>query len=379
MKILMYGKPGLFNKMGGDRIQMEQTAAHLRKHNIDVKISCDMNEDLTPYDLIHIFHLDWNPYCFFQIKKAKRFNKKVVFSPIHHNVYELKRFDDEFVFDFRRISRILFNDQFNRDLFKELYKSLFSPSKLWIVFYSAAYGLKNMYKYAISHSDVLLVQTKREAKDLKETYGVDFKWRIVKNGVGDTYLAENSSNINHFDFENYLICVGRIEPRKNQTSIISAVNELRKELSLDLKLVLIGPKPSKKHFEYSRLFDRLLHKNPWIKHIPQVPYSEMPSYYKHAKVGISASWFETTGLTSLEAVFCGANAVASGDRAREYLGDLAFYCDPGDINSIKEAIKHAYFADRPKLSPNLKNDYTWEAAAKETLNVYNNLVDIKVI
>ncbi len=374
MKVLLLGIPGLFTKNGGDRIQIENTAKELRNLGLDVTIAAGLNEDYSKFDLIHVFQLDWNPYCYFQIKSANKAGKPVVFSPIHHSIVELKRFDEEFVFDFRRISKLIFSNQFHRDLFKELYKSIFHPSKLGIVIYSALHGLKNMYSQALSLSDMILVQTEAEAQDLRKTFDIDFRWVIIKNGVSDKFCQTNSAN--PLPFENYLLCVGRIEPRKNQTTIINAVKELRFQANLELQLVFIGTPSSNKHFEYYRLYDKLLKDNKWITHINQVPYDNIPIYYQHAKVGISASWFETTGLTSLEALLCGANAVASGDRAREYLADYAFYCDPGNIDSIKEAIHKAYLAPRPILPEKMKEEYTWKNAASKTLAVYRKLVNI---
>jgi glycosyltransferase involved in cell wall biosynthesis len=115
-----------------------------------------------------------------------------------------------------------------------------------------------------------------------------------------------------------------------------------------------------------------LEKYRWVRHISEVPYEQMPSYYSFAKVGISASWFETTGLTSLEALFCGTNIVASGDRAKEYLGDLGHYCSPDDIDSIKRAVIEAFKADLPQIDPRMRKEYTWENAATKTLEVYKN-------
>jgi len=100
----------------------------------------------------------------------------------------------------------------------------------------------------------------------------------------------------------------------------------------------------------------------------------MPSIYKYAKVCVSASWFETTGLTSLEALVSGTNTVASGERAKEYLGDHASYCDPGDIDSIAQAIKKEYNSSRPKIDRSFVSSFTWEAAAKKTLTVYEQLL-----
>jgi glycosyltransferase involved in cell wall biosynthesis len=121
----------------------------------------------------------------------------------------------------------------------------------------------------------------------------------------------------------------------------------------------------------------MLEQNNWIRHISKVPYDQMPSYYKFAKVCVSASWFETTGLTSLEALFCDTNAVASGDRAKECLGEYASYCKPDDVLSIKEAIENEYYAPRPSIDEELKSTFTWKNAAEKTLVVYNNLLEQK--
>ena len=173
---------------------------------------------------------------------------------------------------------------------------------------------------------------------------------------------------------NYIICVGRIEPRKNQLKIIEAVDCFRKKSGLDVKLVLVGTKPGGQHFEYIYLFNKMLKKYPWVTHIGKVPYSQMPSYYHFAKVGVSASWFETTGLTSLEALFCGTNAVASGERAKECLDDMVTYCQPDNIDSITMAIEKEYFAPRPVVPESMAKEFTWENAARKTLEVYKELL-----
>jgi glycosyltransferase involved in cell wall biosynthesis len=308
---------------------------------------------------------------------AKKAGKPLVISPIHHSVKEVKRFDDDYVFDLRRIAKILFRDQHNRDTFKNVYRSFFNPSKAGPTIKSILIGLKKMHTKTLQMSDMVLVQTQAEAADLKETYCVDFSWRKIPNGVGAVFLNPEILK-NKLDFENYIICVGRIEPRKNQLNVISAVDKFRKAHDIDTKLVLVGSKYGERHFEFKYLINKALKNHSWVVHIPAVPYTQMPSYYKFAKVGVSASWFETTGLTSLEALFCGTNAVASGERAKEYLGDLASYCDPGDISSIEKAIEKEYFAQRPVLSDNIKKEFTWENASVKTLEVYNELLkDLK--
>ena len=376
MRVLMLVRFGLLNGSGGDRIQIENTASELRKLGVNVDISSGLKQRYSEYDVVHVFQLDWKPETYFYVKDAVDAGVPVVLSPIHHNVAEVKRFDDEYVFDFRRFSKYLFKNQFHRDTFKNIYSSFFDFQKLKPTLYSVFLGLKNMQRASLKKSSYVLVQTELEAKDLKDTYNVNFKWKKIPNGVSANFLDANFHYSNMLGISDYVVCVGRIEPRKNQLNVIKAVEMLRQETRRDIHLVLVGSKHSTKHFEYNMRFEMAIKAKPWIHHLPAVPYQEMPSIYHYAKVGVSASWFETTGLTSLEALFCSANAVASGARAREYLGANASYCDPGDVATIKEAIKKEYFAPRPVIEEAIRKEYTWSTAAEKTLEVYKEVLSL---
>ncbi len=374
MKVLMLGRIGLLEARGGDRIQVENTASELRKLGVEVDIRTDMGFKPWEYDLVHIFQLDWTPETYFYAKKVAKYNKPLVLSPIHHDVRDVKKFDDEFVFDFRRVSKILFKNQFKRDTFKNLYRSVFEWRMLKPTLFSVFYGFKKMQKEVLEKSDAVLVQTVKEAEDLKRTFDVEFEWHKVLNGVGKAFIEPKTFK-NPFEFENYIMCVGRIEPRKNQLGVIQAVKMFREETGLDTQLVLIGKENPLKHFEYNLLINKLLRVNKWVHQIDGgINYNELPSYYHFAKVCVSASWFETTGLTSLEALYCGTNTVAAGLRAKEYLGGYASFCSPDNINSIKEAIKKEYFAPRPVLKEDIRKEYTWKNAASKTLEVYKSVL-----
>ena len=374
MKVLMLGRSDLFSAGGGDKVQIDNTAKELRNLGVEVDVEVSSKHiNFKKYDVVHVFQLDWVLDTYFHIRNAKEAGKPVIFSPIHHSVKEVKKFDDEYVFDFRRISKYIFKDQFKRDTLKNLYRALFDSKLVRPFLFSVVKGFRKMHTEMLKMSDVVLVQTELEAKDLKETYNVDFKWVRVPNGVGDVFFGSGSFK-NPFDFKDYIICVGRVEARKNQLKIIEAVKQFRAEKNSDVKLVFVGKKSSKKHIEYVHMFDSELRKNPWIIYIEHVPYEQIPSYYHFAKVGISASWFETTGLTSLEALLVGTNAVASGDRAKEYLGGYASYCQPDNTKSIYEALEKEYLAERPKLPSAIINTYTWKNAAIKTLEVYRSII-----
>jgi glycosyltransferase involved in cell wall biosynthesis len=59
------------------------------------------------------------------------------------------------------------------------------------------------------------------------------------------------------------------------------------------------------------------------------------------------------------------------ERAREYFGDHAWYCDPGDVQSIRRAVLAALRASpSATLRSLILARYTWDAAAAATLEAY---------
>jgi glycosyltransferase involved in cell wall biosynthesis len=84
------------------------------------------------------------------------------------------------------------------------------------------------------------------------------------------------------------------------------------------------------------------------------------------------SWFETTGLASLEAGVMGCNLVVGrgGDTA-DYFRQHAWYCDADDLSSLETALAHALEHDsRPDLRELILAEYTWPKAAEKTRQAY---------
>ncbi|HSU27764.1 MAG TPA: hypothetical protein VLJ68_05240, partial [Chitinophagaceae bacterium] len=61
---------------------------------------------------------------------------------------------------------------------------------------------------------------------------------------------------------------------------------------------------------------------------------------------------------------------------RDYFGEDAFYCDPGDPGSIYKAVENAAQSPLPeKLSEKIITRYTWEEAASVTLHAYKKVLN----
>jgi glycosyltransferase involved in cell wall biosynthesis len=74
----------------------------------------------------------------------------------------------------------------------------------------------------------------------------------------------------------------------------------------------------------------------------------------------------------------GCNIVITdkGD-AREYFGPDAFYCDPGNPVNIRAAIEKASRSKyNGELHDMIQKKYTWEQAAKQTYQAYEQTINL---
>jgi glycosyltransferase involved in cell wall biosynthesis len=163
-----------------------------------------------------------------------------------------------------------------------------------------------------------------------------------------------------------VLCVARIEGIKNQLNLIKALNNTR------FHLLIIGSHAPNQASYYHHCRS-IAAKN--VDFIDHIPVEMLLTWYQRAKVHVLPSWFETTGLSSVEAAAMGCNIVITdkGD-TREYFGDDAFYCDPSEPKSILEAIEKASLGPfNENLRKKILKYYTWEQAAIQTLKAYKTI------
>jgi glycosyltransferase involved in cell wall biosynthesis len=162
---------------------------------------------------------------------------------------------------------------------------------------------------------------------------------------------------------NVVLCVGRIEGIKNQLSLIRGLSGTR------FQLYVIGNAATNQQ-DYYHECKKSAGGN--IHFIESLPQEDLLRYYRKAKVHVLPSWFETTGLSSLEAAAMGCNVVITekGD-AKEYFGRLAYYCEPSSPDSIRKAVEKAASAPvDTALRKKILTNYTWQITAAETASAY---------
>ena len=165
--------------------------------------------------------------------------------------------------------------------------------------------------------------------------------------------------------ENVLF-VGRIEPHKNQLGLLRAMKLLPYDLTL------VGP-PHPHHSDYFEACRR--EAGPNVTFEVAKSHDELRALYQAARVHVLPSFFETTGLVSLEAALSGCR-IATTERgfAREYLGDYATYLNPADPASIARAVNDAWHRqDDPALRERVMTHYTWPSVAAATRAAYERI------
>jgi glycosyltransferase involved in cell wall biosynthesis len=380
IKVLFQSRLDLFDRPGGDTVQMVETQKALQKIGVKVDIDNTLDPDVSSYDIVHVFNIDWVCEPYWQVKNAKSQKKPAVLSPIHHSLKEYKQYEKNSRYGLAKVGNFLIPYQPLRDSARNLVKGLVYLKKLNPAIKQMFMGIRKQQRLSVEMSDYILVQTNRETQDLIEEYGVkDFKWKKVVNGVDvNRFKKPDFKASKKLIPENpYILCVGRIEPRKNQLKLIEAVSELRKENN-DFKNVelFFAGSFNTHHPTYISKFKKLLNDNDFVHHPGFVHHDILAAVFAKAEIFAVPSWFETTGLVYLEAVAAGCKkVVASGERAKEYLGDNAVYCKPGSVQSIKKAlVKTKKHTVSEKLVKRISKDYTWRVAAEQTLDVYKKVL-----
>lgn len=391
MKVLFQSRSDLYHPRGGDTFQLESTKSALEKLDptIHIDISLESHpKNIQEYDIVHLFNLDWICETYVQAQWAKKHHKPIVLSAIHHSYAEVERYEKLARYDIRRIYNAVIPWQSMRDVWKNIYRATFGFKfqKLLPTVVQIYKGIRATQREIIRMSRVVLVQTTIEAKDIEKDFHVaDFTWKKVVNGVNTRIFSRPDRTI----FQNYMrsefqidtdkysiiLNVGRIEPRKNQLNIIRAVRGIdQSKLSKPLLLVFFGARGYTSHEYWYRFMREIGNSGEKIGVVygGEQPQEMIASAMAQHGVFVQASWFETTGLVSLEASLAGMPVVVSGDRVKEYLGDEGMYCDPADYRSIQSAILAGL--DRKSVSSMLKKEilsqYTWEQTARQTRDVY---------
>ena len=361
LTILFISRASLFSIKGGDTIQVLNTADALRKAGVtvDTRLCNEKNIDYSRYNLIHFFNIRHPADMLLHIRKS---NLPYVISTIYVDYTKpLNRKNKGLKDTFLN----LFSGN-AQEYIKTIGKSVLQGEKIISRNYLWT-GHKKSVQRVLKNAVILLPNSENEYKRLVKSYGIEKKYMVIPNGA-DPEIFNYSNDVISKKDKNMVLCVARIELIKNQLNLIKALNDTR------FSLYLVG-NPAPNHIAYYNECKKISSAN--IHFINEMPQGELVNYYKKAGVHVLPSWFETTGLASLEALFCGCNIVVTkyGDTTEYFDAKECFYCDPSSAASIREAIEKAAVHEiNSQYIDFAISLYNWQRAAEKTIEAYQQVI-----
>lgn len=179
--------------------------------------------------------------------------------------------------------------------------------------------------------------------------------------------------------EKFILSLCALEPRKNVETIVSAFELFKEHYPNPYRLVIAGASRDR-----SKELRSLLKKSKFQNDIHFLGYisnEEKPLLYQMADLFVYPSFYEGFGFPPLEAMAASLPVIASySSSLSEVCEDAAILVNPYDIEELTESFQQVLF--NPELSGNLikkglnqVKKFSWQKTAKETLNLFNSLVN----
>ncbi len=382
IKIIFFVRNDFYSQFGGDTVQVEKTRQFLlQKFNLDIKIICDngnvnIDED---FDILHVWGINASPFLDKILENAKKNKKKIILSSIYWDVSHslfLKYF----------IGPVLNNNLFP---FLEKCNKLFEylimvPVAAIVPKYrkKTCYicGSKKFKKYrrsSISASDYIIPNSDEEGellcKDIDLPYDkVKDKFISIPNAVDTSKLDYECNEKILSQLDNFVIQAAGIEPLKNQLSVVKALMQEK-----EIPIVFAG---AIRNDKYYNVIKKLADKRGNVYFTGRIDEKQLFDLYKRAHVHVLASFRESPGLVTIEALMNDCQIVVSEEKycpLKYYKFDeYGFVCNPYDIKSIKKAILNSY--KQPKkinLSEKYYQFFSYNNVADMTFDVYKKVLE----
>jgi glycosyltransferase involved in cell wall biosynthesis len=353
---------------GGPSLRVPKTAEELRVIGIDAQAAYFPTPEISGRSIVHGFNTWTASLALALCQQAKRLKKRLVFSPI-------------------------FLDLSGRELWGKLLPNLFAAMPHGadldhaIERLCATYELDSLDRTAprepelgyhalvreiVALTDHTIFLSEHERALMARIGAVPEAGSVVRNPVDAERFVEADPSLfgKAFGIQDYVLCIGRLESRKNQLVLLQALRNTK------IPIVLIGHVVDQ---SYEKLLRSITGAN--VHFLGRLTHGSglLASAIAGARVFTLPSWAEGAPLAALEAGATGVPLVLS-DRSgeAEYFGDLARYIYPGDPCGLRAAILEAYEADqgperRAALREHVATHFSWERYTRETAQIYLSL------
>jgi glycosyltransferase involved in cell wall biosynthesis len=204
---------------------------------------------------------------------------------------------------------------------------------------------------------------------------------VVQHGVDSIFRPLPQDEVEFFRQkqglpEQFVLCVGTLEPRKNHTRLVEAFARIYDRRS---KLVLVGGKG----WLYDDVFAKVeaLGLSEAVVFQGYVTNEDLPWWYNAASVFAYPSLYEGFGMPILEAQACGTAVLASNvPPLPETAGDAALLADPQDVEALAANLNRLLTNRSLRCQLEAQGlaharQFTWARTAQETARAYRRALE----
>ncbi|MCT7505775.1 glycosyltransferase family 4 protein [Aliarcobacter cryaerophilus] len=234
--------------------------------------------------------------------------------------------------------------------------------------------IKNIYR-----SDIIITGSEFTKQEILNR--LDFKEeniKVIYHGVRHDLFKKLEDITLNFDLpEKFIFSVGSIEPRKNLIGLLKAFDKLDLQIKNEYKLVLVGFKG----WENKDIMKIISQNKENIIYLGYISDEDLVKVYNKATCFIYPSFYEGFGLPPLEAMACGTPVICSNTSSLPEVGeDAVLYCDPNNIDDIKENLEVLLKDENLQKELSKKGlvqaqKFTWEKSAKEHIKIFKELLE----
>lgn len=332
MKILFVPPMNFPLVVGGFQFQVRNIFNSIKELGVDIRWYNITDTNLSEYDIVHIHST--LPELLSVARRAKQFGKKVVLTPMIGSRAHSNRFYSTCI-KLSKIPGILPDIRITNSL--------------------------------IHMSDFVIPLVRFESDRLHSVFEVPYeKMKVIPNGMDKGFFETIESDV-EIPLKDYLLTIGRIEPNKNQLSLIKAANRLGKN-------VIIVGEAGNGHSDYEKQCRREAGKNVlfWGKELDK---SVLRKLYKNAALTVIQSYSEILPLVTFESLSQKTPVLCTnqcGFFPEKYNG--VFYTSP-DEKSLEKNIQLALYSNC-RESINRDGIFTWNDIAQQHIDIYRKLLNI---
>ncbi len=177
----------------------------------------------------------------------------------------------------------------------------------------------------------------------------------------------------------FALFVSTLEPRKNLPTLLQALRICKdRQPGENYHLVVAGGRGWREEAIFETLIDLRLTED--VTFLGSVSPTDLLWLYNACRIYVNPSLYEGFGLPALEALACGAaTLVSDGGSLPELVGEAALIISALDIGAWAEALAKVWGDEGKRQDLQQRGTkraalFTWERAARETIQIYQRVV-----